>query len=750
MSIGSHSNDLFEFVKQGIIYFDCEGKIITANKAAQKITGLPLNNLQGHTPLWKAIREDGTILQYEEFPFITALKTGKAVENFVMGVFNTERDDICWINVKAIPKFLLDRKKPYLVYTVFEDITDQKRKEEALRANEAFLRSIFDGIQDGIAVIDKDLRFLRVNHKIEQWFAHHLPIEGKKCHQVYLGNDQPCESCPAIRTFKEGTPQTEVIPFCDRAGIHHGWLEAYAFPLLDSHFKVTKVVKYMRDITTRKQIEEELKNHKEHLAFLFREQTKKLRVSEERFRCTFENAAIGIGLVAPNGRWIKANAAFCSILGYSEQDLLNLNITDIIHPDDLQRSLELLQQISVGKINSFQKEKRYLHKLGHVIWVHVSVSKVCDTEGRPLYFIIHVQDISKRKQAEHNLRLSEERFSKAFHFSPNLMFITSIEDGIYHEVNDKFVNIMGYSREEVLGKSDLELNAWVNPEKRQEFIRLLTDNKSVKNFEMEFRTKTGEIRYALLSGEIIELNGSKCILGVINDITEIKHYEREMARLDRLNIIGEMAASISHEVRNPMTTVRGFLQMLSMKEECKKHQAYYSLMIEELDRANAIITEFLSVGRNKASEKQMQNLNSIIETLTPLIQADAVNANKKLQVELNNVADLPLDGKEIRQVILNLARNGLEAMKDEGTLTIKTYMENEEVVLEVRDQGCGISPEAQQKLGTPFFTTKEQGTGLGLATCYSIAERHNATVTYQTGPAGTTFFIRFKTEPRLE
>ncbi len=123
-------------------------------------------------------------------------------------------------------------------------------------------------------------------------------------------------------------------------------------------------------------------------------------------------------------------------------------------------------------------------------------------------------------------------------------------------------------------------------------------------------------------------------------------------------------------------------------------------------------------------------------------------SDKEIILELQNTDVLLLDEKEIRQLILNLARNGLEAMSGSGKITIKTFMDGEEVVLVVRDEGNGIKPDDLEKMGTPFFTTKENGTGLGLATCYSIIDRHKAEIQIDTSPSGTTFFVRFK--PTLE
>jgi signal transduction histidine kinase len=235
-------------------------------------------------------------------------------------------------------------------------------------------------------------------------------------------------------------------------------------------------------------------------------------------------------------------------------------------------------------------------------------------------------------------------------------------------------------------------------------------------------------------------------MAMITDITERKRLERKMARLERLNVAGEMAAGIAHEIRNPLSSARGLLQLAGLREkgECTWYRKYADLIIKELDRTNELVTQFLFLAREKSVNRTSQNLNTIIKELIPLIAADAAGLGQEVNSNLKNVPDLSLDENEIRQLIVNLSRNGLQAMKSGGVLTIKTYPEADTVVLAVQDQGPGIPDDALDKLGTPFFTTKKQGTGLGLAICYRIADRHNAVITVQTGPGGSTFYVKFK------
>ncbi|MDA8229602.1 MAG: ATP-binding protein [Desulfitobacterium hafniense] len=219
--------------------------------------------------------------------------------------------------------------------------------------------------------------------------------------------------------------------------------------------------------------------------------------------------------------------------------------------------------------------------------------------------------------------------------------------------------------------------------------------------------------------------------------------ELEVTKLERLNLIGQLAAGLGHEVRNPMTTIRGFLQILHTKSDLLPYKSYFDLMIEELDRANSIITDFLSIAKNKSTEFKRQCLNTLLTNLFPLILAYAYSQDKKCNFEPGEITELDIDSSEITQLVLNLARNGLEAMHNNGYLTIRTFMDNQFIVLSVKDEGTGIKPEDVLKLGTPFFTTKENGTGLGIPMCYNIARRHFAKIEVKSGSEGTTFLIRF-------
>jgi PAS domain S-box-containing protein len=173
-----------------------------------------------------------------------------------------------------------------------------------------------------------------------------------------------------------------------------------------------------------------------------------LAESEERFRKSFRYAAIGMGLVGLDGRWLKANHALCQIVGYTEPELLEKTFQDITHPDDLQSDLDLVAQLLAGKIEHYQMEKRYFHKDGHLVWIRLSVSLILDAHGNPIHFVSQIEDITKDRQLEEGLRASEQKFMQFFMGVPVALGVVN-QDGIITYFNHRFTQIFGYTTDDV-------------------------------------------------------------------------------------------------------------------------------------------------------------------------------------------------------------------------------------------------------------------------------------------------------------
>ncbi len=315
----------------------------------------------------------------------------------------------------------------------------------------------------------------------------------------------------------------------------------------------------------------------------------------------------------------------------------------------------------------------------------------------------------------------------------------------FEYISPSVKKLTGYDSAEI--KTLRDVVRIIHPADRGNFKKLIKSPINLSDFAtLRVIHKSGDILWVEPKQNIISDSAGQLLAveGILRDITKRVLLEQDVARLDRLNIVGQMAANLAHEVRNPLTTVRGYLQLFGNKHEFQRYKEQFTLLLDELDRTNQIITEYLALSKNKSIEMKKCNLNEIILTIHPLIQADAVSFNIETILELGKIPNLFLDDKEIKQLILNFTRNAIEAMPLGGKLTIATTSNGEGTILSVADQGTGIPQQVLENLGKPFLTTKATGTGLGMAICYRITHRHNAKLDIDTGPAGTTINIRFK------
>lgn len=370
-----------------------------------------------------------------------------------------------------------------------------------------------------------------------------------------------------------------------------------------------------------------------------------------------------------------------------------------------------------------------------------TMGEITDVVNKSRKLHIHKDYLEKLvEERTSELQKSEERFYKIFHSSPNTLIIVRKSDFRLIDINQRALKSRNFTRENLIGKTLLELGM---PEAHfLQFKDKLAENNSVQNMEFSFLRNDNEITY-LLSAEEMELDKEKCFLLTRINITKNKQVEKEMARLDRQNLVGKMAAGIAHEIRNPMTTVRGYLQVMGEKPEFRAYSSTFKIMIDEIDDANSIITQYLSLACDQPANPKYKKLDIITKNLYPLLKAEATEQQKEIVIEAMDTPEVLLNASEIIQLILNLARNGLDAMKENGTLTVSTFTQDEQVVLSVKDEGIGIPRENIEKLGIPFFTTKDNHTGLGLASSYNIVQRHQGKIEVQSGSDGTEFIVYF-------
>lgn len=606
-----------------------------------------------------------------------------------------------------------------LIFT-FKDVTEYVRAEEKLRESEERYLSIFENSLDGIILSLPDGSILSANPAACRMFGQT---------EEELGDDRNGIVDLADPRVRQALQERE------KTGSFHAEMtlvrkDKTKFPvevtanLFKDQDGRTLSIMIARDITERKQSEEAR------------------RLSEEKFSKAFYLSQTMMAISRlEDGVYIDMNDTWAAVLGYHREEMIGKSAFALKIWADPQDRQEMQKQIAEnGFIKS--QEYKFKRKTGETSFVLATVNKL-DIDGENCLLVSAI-DVTESKKAEEALRLSEELLNKTFNCNPFPMVIISRKHEIILEVNKTFLRRSGYTRKELIGVRLTDLGILVDAREHLKIMREIKKKGFVYNFEARLSPRPGETAIFLFSGCIITWHGEECVLGIANEITELKRYQQEAARLERLHLVGQMAAGIGHEIRNPITTVRGFLQLLKGKERYAQDQGYLDLMIEEIDRANTIITEYLSLARNKVVDKKRQSLNERIEALFPLLSADVTKNDIGIHLELGAIPELLIDKNEIYQLLLNLVRNGIEAMAPGGLLTIKTFQAGSEVVLAVQDQGQGIAPEVLEKIGTPFFTTKNTGTGLGLATCYSIAHRHQARIEVETGGSGTTFYVKFK------
>lgn len=444
----------------------------------------------------------------------------------------------------------------------------------------------------------------------------------------------------------------------------------------------------------------------------------------------------------PNGEMFFS-PHWSKMLGFTEAELKPYYQTwqNLVHPDDIDAVKECMTEYLRGQNMIFKYEYRILTKTGQWKWIMTSGHIVArNNEGRPSRMAGVNMDITERKTNEIAILKSKAQLQTIIDNIPFYAWLCDNE-GRFVAVNKTYSQRCRLRPDDIIGKTVFDI-----------YPRKIADKYWQEDYEVikSQQPKIGEdLILSTLWVEkykipvIDEKQNTIGMVGLLRDITEQKKFQREVERLERLNLVGEMAACIGHEIRNPMTTVRGYLQLLQENERYQEEREHFTLMIEELDRANYIITEYLSLAKDKVVELELTGINIIIRKLQPLLQAGAIGRDQHLQLELGEVPDILLDNKEICQLILNLVNNGMEAMSPGGTVIIRTFTDEGHVILAIQDEGHGIKAELLDKLGTPFFTTKEQGTGLGLAVCYRIANHHNATIDFETSPAGTKIYVRF-------
>ena len=353
-----------------------------------------------------------------------------------------------------------------------------------------------------------------------------------------------------------------------------------------------------------------------------------------------------------------------------------------------------------------------------------------------------IERLIRKEEEIRHAKEAQTMITRIINYMPDVVCFKNMQ-GHWRQASEETLALFGIQSTDYRGKTDEELG--VDVAFFEVPIAFRWDQESEYRAEKTMMTASGEERiYDVI--QIFLCSGTNEKLGVLTmgrDITDLKKKEKRLMKSEKLLVVGELAAGIAHEIRNPLTSLKGFSQLL--QDKYPEDDMYFSIMLTELERINEIVEEFLFIAKPNAVTFAPRNVSTILQETLLFLEAEATlyNVNMFLHVHTNHRTILG-DNKQLKQVFLNILKNAIEAMPQGGTVTVHLYEKKGELVLSFQDTGIGMEKERIQKLGEPFFTTKEKGTGLGLMVSYKIIHAHNGTVqVYSEKGVGTNVTVTF-------
>jgi PAS domain S-box-containing protein len=442
-----------------------------------------------------------------------------------------------------------------------------------------------------------------------------------------------------------------------------------------------------------------------------------------------------------------------------------MTFQDITYPDDLGADMDNVKRMLAGEIETYQMEKRYFSKQGEIIWALLAVSLVKNAEGVPLYFISQVENISERKRTESLLRESCERFSAAFDNAPLLFTISALEDGTYLDVNQRFLNITGFTREEAIGKNSVELG-WISEGDRSLLKQKMQQDGRISDWEVDLKAKSGKSILCKYWGEIIYVAGHKRLLSIGMDITEYRKGEQQQRLLhdqlfhaQKMESIGRLASGVAHDFNNSLYCISGFSELLmSALPADFPQRTYLDQIMNAAYQAADVAKQLLAFSRRQVIVPRPVDVNSLIRDQQKMLHR-IIGEDIRIELDLKAASALAIvDPSQFQQVLMNLCVNARDAMPQGGPLKIESKVVKvppgvevppimagaSAIRVSVIDKGVGMPPEMVDRIFEPFFTTKElgKGTGLGLSVVQGIVKQHGGWIEVASKPgAGTRFDI---------
>jgi len=402
--------------------------------------------------------------------------------------------------------------------------------------------------------------------------------------------------------------------------------------------------------------------------------------------------------------------------------------------EDAARLMPLFEKAYSGQVVDYesQRDGRVFHTILSPVHIDGIVREVIGS----------CMEITERKQIEQQLLEAQELYSSLVEDTLIGVYIAFVEQEGFVYVNPRLADMFGYTQEEMVTMTAAELAV---PEGRDTIIehqrlRLEGDRR---NLHYPFRglCKDGRVIDVEVLQKTSMYKGKPAVIGILQDVTERKQAEEMVRKSELLSVVGQMAAGVAHEIRNPLTSLKGFVQLLQTHGG---KQEYFSIMLSELNRIEFIISEFLVLAKPQAVVHRLCEIKPLLDHIIALAKTHAIMKNVQIITQYEpNLPCINAEENQIKQVFLNLLKNAIEAMPNGGEVRVTVRREEQTIVISFRDEGCGIPEDRLAKLGEPFYTTKETGTGLGLMVSFKIISHHGGTISVDSKVGvGTTFEVR--------
>jgi PAS domain S-box-containing protein len=557
--------------------------------------------------------------------------------------------------------------------------TRLKRFEEAVKTNEALLRLFIKHTPAAIAMFDTEMRYLQVSDRfLTDYDLEGQDLIGKSHYEVFPNLPERWKEVHK-RILAGAVERCEEDPYVTSDG-STGWLQWESLPWRKANGEIGGLILFTQVITARKRAEEAL------------------RASEERFAKIFNLSPFRMGILRiRDGVVLEVNDSWTRDTGFSRNEIINQPIFNLSSSMD-DGLAEKLREVLTARQPVMDTEVRFKTKDGRAMIANTS-AVIIDLDGEPCY-LWAANDITERKQAEEALQASESRFSIAFNSNPMLASISMLEGGRFLAVNDSFVALTGYSREEAIGHTALELNLWPDPEDRRKVMDKLKKETRVRDFEAAIRLKSGEERILLLSIEKIELDGQICLLHVADDITLRKRAEQALRALSaRLNSAREeegtrIAREIHDELGGALTGLKWDLEKIDKTLNSLAGGLQFAEVRNRIGSMTTLIETTINTVRRIAAELRPGVLDDLGLVAAIEWQIEQFQLRSGLKCHLtNNANEIELDREKatavfriLQEILTNVLRHAGAANLYVKLTRTKHYFE-----VEVKDDGRGIT-----------------------------------------------------------